>query len=166
MDVISCVTYSLYLISAHLKSRTDCNSLFHSLKNLIQTIHPKQCLNLNLKKFFDVVLCSPILVKAYYLQYMACKHQHIEYKRGLPLQFTGIYSRRQKKVHTSLNCRKIKSNKDRIDLKTGNKTGIHQNYFGVHDKMIRLLLQFSQQFIANNMKIKSCTGCFYMFLHI
>ena len=32
--------------------------------------------------------------------------------------------------------------------------------------MIRLLLQFSQQFIANNLKIKSCTGCFYMFLHI
>ena len=36
-----------------------------------------------------------------------------------------IYSRRQKKVHTSLNCRKIKSNKDRNNLKTGNKARIH-----------------------------------------
>ena len=36
-----------------------------------------------------------------------------------------LYSHRQKKLDTSLNRRKIKSNKDRINLKTGNKAGIH-----------------------------------------
>ena len=40
-------------------------------------------------------------------------------------QLTFLYSRRQKKLDTSMNCREIKSNKDRIDLKTGNKAGIH-----------------------------------------
>ena len=36
-----------------------------------------------------------------------------------------IYSHWQMKIDTSLNRRKIKSNKDRINLQTGNKTGIH-----------------------------------------
>ena len=42
--------------------------------------------------------------------------------RHLPL---CLYSHRQKKLYTSLNRRKIISNKDRIDLKTGNKAEIH-----------------------------------------
>ena len=93
-------------------------------------------------------------------------HQIIIRSLDIRIDLPFLYSRRQKKVHTSLNCRKIKSNKDRNNLKTGNKARIHQNYVGVHCMMVRLLLQFSQQFIANNLKIKSCTGCFYMFLHI
>ena len=36
-----------------------------------------------------------------------------------------LYSHRQKKLDTSLNRGKIKSNKDKIDLKIGNKAGIH-----------------------------------------
>ena len=37
----------------------------------------------------------------------------------------SLYSLRQMKLDTSLNRRKIKSNKDRINMKTGNKKGIH-----------------------------------------
>ena len=48
----------------------------------------------------------------------------------------SLYSHRQKKLDTSLNRRKMKSNKDRIDFKIGNKAEIHYNYFGVHNMMI------------------------------
>ena len=48
----------------------------------------------------------------------------------------NLYSQRQKKLDTSLNRRKMKSNKDRIDFKIGNKAEIYYNYFGVHNMMI------------------------------
>ena len=47
-----------------------------------------------------------------------------------------LYSHRQKKLDTSSNHRKMKSNKDRIDFNIGNKAEIHYNYFGVHNMVI------------------------------
>ena len=53
----------------------------------------------------------------------------MQHKKTMPnntrLKIYHIYSRRQKKVYTSLNRRKIKSNKDTINYKTGNKAGSH-----------------------------------------
>ena len=46
-------------------------------------------------------------------------------KENLGRDLTYLYSHRQKKLDTSLNRRKMKSNKDRIDLKIGNKAEIH-----------------------------------------
>ena len=48
-------------------------------------------------------------------------------KLGLEPKFhdPGTFGGFGKREHTILNCRKIKSNKDRSDLKTGNKAGIH-----------------------------------------
>ena len=62
----------------------------------------------------------------------------------------------QKKFYTSLNRGKIKSNKGRIDLKTGNKAEIRYNYFGVNDMIIGSILQFLQQFIAKHQEDQSC----------
>ena len=68
----------------------------------------------------------------------------------------GLYSRRQKKVYTSLNRSRIKSNKDRIDFKPGNKAGIHYNYFDVYNMTIGPLLQFLQLFITEKPENQSC----------
>ena len=68
----------------------------------------------------------------------------------------SIYSHPQKKLYTFSNRRKMKKNKDSIDLKTGSKAGIHQNYFGVHNKMIGPLLHFLQQFKAKQPENQSC----------
>ena len=55
-----------------------------------------------------------------------------------------------------MNRRKVKTNKDRIDLKIGNKAEIHKDYLGVHNMMIGSLLQFSHQFIAKQPENQSC----------
>ena len=68
----------------------------------------------------------------------------------------SIYSRRQKKLYTSLNRRKIKSNYDRIDLKYGNEAEIHYRYFGVYNMVMRSMIQLLQLFTTKRLENKSC----------
>ena len=69
---------------------------------------------------------------------------------------TKLYSRRQKKLNTSLNLHKIKSNEDRIDLKSGNGAEMHWNYFGMYNMMFGFLLQFLQPSITKQSENESC----------
>ena len=50
---------------------------------------------------------------------------HVRDMVQLPFKHPELYSHRQKKLDTSLNRHKMKSIKDRIDLKIGSKAEIH-----------------------------------------